>query len=493
MGLRARAAAVGLSIGLGLACGDDVVTAELAEVCGQPSPLRLLELGADELPLAIQAIDDRIYYVVGPRERGDDFGAPGTWDEGPATATVYSTGRCGEDRVEIARDVWRVFTDERMPGLLLGCSGTHEHGALNEGFNLVALDPAGVEPPRLLIPGACSLDWTDYGVVVEEEYDEHVARVLLYPYVDGLDAAPITPIVLLESVQSGPQWGTVEPRAAEVLAVDLDGQLVRVDLSDGSLSILEVGVHSFMLSVSGRYVQWFPPPPAADDDAATPVHLLDREAGVTHLLADAAYNHSCCFLRDDFAILDVAAATPHERLVSLSTLVSVDVPADRSLMVQADDGRWVTASGWGWDAPLQLRELSTGAEETILEDGQWLRVDQDHLDALLVPRWSSETGELQRIPYDGAPPRVLARRATTGYLELEDGRVVTAVDLDADHLGVLTVTDADTRDGLPIDDRVFATVGSWNQGAPLGAAVVIYAVSDGARSGVYAAHLAPGQ
>ena len=122
-----------------------------------------------------------------------------------------------------------------------------------------------------------------------------------------------------------------------------------------------------------------------------------------------------------------------------------------------------------------------------------MRIDDEALNALLVPFNSPATGELQRIPYDGGPSQVLARRATADYLELADGRVVTPVDLDADSLGALVLVDPDTLEEQQIDDRVYAPVGLYNQEALFGADVVTYAVSDGARSGVYAAHLAPGQ
>ncbi|MEZ4427298.1 MAG: hypothetical protein R3A51_06310 [Nannocystaceae bacterium] len=493
MEVRTRGAAVCLSMGLMLSCGDDVVTAELAEVCGQASPVRLLELGADELPLAnlgaIRKVGDRLYFTVGPRERVDTGGISLPWYGHPATSTVYSTGLCGEDRVEIARDVWSVFSDERTPGLVLGCRGSGANLNAPSSFDLVALDPEGVSAPRLLIPaaGCFGAGWTDYGVVVTESLGEEVERVLLYPYPADLEAAPIDPIVLLEAVSSS-HW-RIETGADEVLAVNLDDELVRVDLSDGSTSVLEVGVGSFQVSPSGRYVQWFPP--SAGEDLAAPVYLLDRETGVTHLLAEAALDRSWGFVRDDYTVLDVVEPEFHQRLVSLRTFSAVDLPPDRRLVARVDEGRWITSSSW-FLSPYQLRDLASGAETTLLDaDGVNASMGAEALNALLVPFNSPATGELQRIPYDGGPPQVLARRATAGYLELADGRVVSPVDLDADSLGALVLVDPDTLEEQQIDDRVYAPVGHYNQEALFGADVVTYAVSDGARSGVYLARLAP--
>ncbi|MCA9689952.1 MAG: hypothetical protein KC636_10110, partial [Myxococcales bacterium] len=155
--------------------------AELAEVCGQSGPVRLLELGADELPLtslgAIRKIDDRLYFTVGPRARVDT-GQSLPWYGRPATSTVYSTGLCGEDPVEIARDVGWLFTDERMPGLVLGCRSTTADLNAPSSYELVALDPEGVSAPRLLIPaaGCFGVGWTDHGVVATESLGEEVER-----------------------------------------------------------------------------------------------------------------------------------------------------------------------------------------------------------------------------------------------------------------------------------------------------------------------------
>ncbi|MCA9689953.1 MAG: hypothetical protein KC636_10115, partial [Myxococcales bacterium] len=189
----------------------------------------------------------------------------------------------------------------------------------------------------------------------------------------------------------------------EVLAVDLDDALVRVDLSDGSVSVLAVDVGRFQVSPSGRYVQWFPPP-AGDAVEAAPVYLLDRETGVTHLLAEAALDRSWGFVRDDHTILDVVDPERHERLVSLRTFTAVDLPPDRTLVARVDEGRWITSSSGWFFSPFQLRDLASGAETTLLDaDGVDVRIDDEALNALLVPFNSPATGELQRIPYDGGP------------------------------------------------------------------------------------------
>jgi hypothetical protein len=129
----------------GTGCGPEpVAQAELGEVCGAPSPFRVLALEPDEqlrteLPLTV---GDRVLYVVS--KLGVD--EPGAAYPDIAGTTVWATGPCGEDPVQVASGVSRLFTREEWPDVALGCDGATG--------DVVLLDPSGVREPRCCSPAA---------------------------------------------------------------------------------------------------------------------------------------------------------------------------------------------------------------------------------------------------------------------------------------------------------------------------------------------------
>ena len=74
--MRGSLSAMMLGLALLGGCGpDDVVDAELEEVCGEPGPFRLLELDEDEAHGGIASrIGERLYFVVG--DAVDESDAP---------------------------------------------------------------------------------------------------------------------------------------------------------------------------------------------------------------------------------------------------------------------------------------------------------------------------------------------------------------------------------------------------------------------------------
>ena len=123
-------------------CGpDDVVEAELDELCGEVGPFRVLELQDDELfGGRVERIADRLYFVVGDAVTQSD--AP--FDENPfggdtpmpASPRVVSTGPCGEEPRAIADRVDAAYEDERWPGAVFGRD--------DETGDVMLLDPLGV-------------------------------------------------------------------------------------------------------------------------------------------------------------------------------------------------------------------------------------------------------------------------------------------------------------------------------------------------------------
>lgn len=470
-------------------CAAEPAPAELVELCGVEGPVRVLELSPDErlVPfMGLHVRGDRLVVLssAAPDEGGSVLGIPG-----PTSGTARSVGLCGEEPVVLGHDLAAVRAHERWPDILLGCVG-----ALSG--DLVVVDPAGVTAPSLLVPSGCKGSWTDHGLVDLEVIDDTTARVLFYPYPDDPRSGPIAPVVLLDPIQRELGSISAQVRGDEVFALDLNGAVVRVTLPTGDFALEQADALAYKLSGDGRYLVWQDALSTDDDGSDTPagdIVLRDRVEGGDSVVGHVFLDWLTVKIRGDYLQLSLG---PDEgvRLVELATRATLDLPPDRDLVAELDDGRLLLSkfANWGpWYVldPVSGDEVYVAPEDAsgaLGERGLYVWRGRD-FDDLRHP------AALWRYSLEGGPGELLARRAAgfSTFLRGESGddeRLVTFVDIGADWRGRLVLVDPDTLDERPIDEQVAATV---LVGEELGPDTVGYAVVDGERSGVWLARLAP--
>lgn len=473
-------------------CGPEGhAPAEHGRVCGHDGPWRVLELDEDQAPLSaafgVRRFGDRIYVIAGDAPHLGDPQLPDLefWSVPlPEHTTLWSMGPCGESPRELAHDVWRTFEDPRFPGVVFAQTGVREGDVL-------AIDPEGTVPPRLFLRDVDSLDrWTDHGVVSPPRHDagDGPTTLRLLPYPDVIGDEPPAPVVLVDQVSE--VFGATRVAGDEVFAITSADELVAIDLVDGTEATLATGVDHYDVSDEGTLLVV---EGLGVDEAALggPVDLLDRTAGTTTRLVETGV--ACCGPHLNATYVEIPFAPESglsQRIVALPSLEAFDVPLPWSLLMPIDDGAWLATRDSGYyrfdpasstgellfDAGITYSGISTAESTELL-----VLEDPGPSSALL------DEGVIWEFRYDGSEPEQLAHRATSRYVRLPDGRVVTPVDVEEDFLGNLVVVEPGTLDERRVDDHVFAAL-PFEASAPMFddvGEIIAYAVRDGDRSGLW--------
>jgi hypothetical protein len=504
-----RACLAALVAGLA-ACGSETTPlAALADVCGQPGALRVLDTGpALHLQRRPVRAGDRVVLLVGARSpAAADFT---NLDDG-APAEAWATGPCGESPVRVAADVATVFSHERWPDQAFAC-------AADDARDLLRLDLTGAAAPELLLAGGClATTWTDHGLLVVEPRDGDLGALVLHPYPPALGGPGGAPEVLLEPirvrpdrppppVEDGAEPPPPEPFPAwlqEVhrgfpgfaLAVDADARLLRVDLADRSVTVEQPRVLAF--AAGERWLVWQDAARTNDDPYVIEgqISLRDWQDGGDVILGHADLRRAAALtgLDPQFVTLVVGPRDgPTTRVFPLPRLDPVDLPRRRAMIADLEDGRFLLT---GWRNRKYLFDTATREQALLFyEGGDLLWRDAGGVELLQVAACCEDSerrteGALWYVPFDGGEPRPLAARATRLGYRLPDGRRVQAVSVGDDRLGALVLADPESYTERAIDDRVYAY--EVHRGDAFGEDIVAYSVVDGARSGVYIARLPP--
>lgn len=481
----------------GLACGAEPAQAELAEICGEFGPVRVLELAPGErLARRPLKVGERVVYAVArgsAREASEP--TPGTLP----TATVWSSGPCGEAPRRLSDEVDSVFTIAQWPSALLACDAA--------AGEVLALDPEGVAPPHAVFTGltSCNLAWTPAGLVSlaedpdADEEDAGLASLVLHryprdPYSGVAEAVPLLDAVRTRSRTGLPSSQLLRVHNDAVLAVVDGDELLRVRLDDGAVSVVQTGVEAFVADAEGRYLVWQDATPTDDraDYPAGKLFLRDRSDSTDLFLGQAALAFNAGALRyisRGAVMLELGAI----RVFSLPDMGFTDLPPLGRVGAVIDEQRWLML-GKG----INVVDLASGVATTLYRgSGDILRLLGDGVELLQVPSCCKRStlraeGALWSVPYEGEPRR-LAARASRFMLVLDrhkpDGRRVSTVDIGDDWRGALQLIDPETQESLRIDDGVFAQTYT----APLvyGEEVVVYSIPRGSRRGVWIARLPP--
>jgi hypothetical protein len=491
---------LGAALGAVSACGPEpAAEVEHEEVCGQPGPLRVLELAEGEQLANGQALQvgDRVLYNVARVEAQ----APGSQYPSYGESTVWSTGRCGESPVAIGSGFDRIFTVDVWPDVALACD--------RETGEVAVLDPLGVHEPHVVFRGAkmtpdCGLRWTDYGLLSVEPHDEDFAALLLHRFPSDPWGEAVTPQTLLDPVRITPSGrggtgiisDTVRSFEDFVLALNGQDELVLVDLADGAVTVVQPGVRAIEASFDGRYVLW-------QDSAATKgagqypegkIFLRDQQASSDALLAETSLRYSVfpmIWAQQGLVLLGLGPSASPQRLFFLPGLDHVDLSEGWFFNMKVDEERWIGGpQGTGYLDVITLREGETRRLFPRPAVITYADLDAGVVELLEVGpcctegSWNDE-GPLWRVPIDEGAPQQLAARASRRMVRLTNGGWLGPVGIDAQGLGTLVLLDPETGAEQKLDEGVVATSlvtwGLWEDG------LFLYSVADGDRSGVYLA------
>jgi hypothetical protein len=450
------------------ACGPDVTTpAELDEVCGAPSPFRLLELDEDERLLGVRRIDERFWFVVG--DVHDD-----------TSSRVISTSECGDDPVEVARDVFWPFEHERWPGRVLACSEPNRGAMLD-------LDPLGVAAPRVVMADpACRGTPTDHGVVGVVPIDETASTLALVPYPADIDGPASEAIVLADPVRGDPFWPDYQVRGDDVFTVDMNHDLLRIGIVTRETVLEQSAVGEWGITPDGRVLAWRDVVPGAEplDFPVGSLSMRDRIDGRTIRFESITLHWLPPVPSNDYMSFRQEGDTPVATLVDLVTFDTIELPGDRRIASTVSGGRLLLSDG-------SIGRLSIydpdSRDELMLADvrGMTWRRDEDHMFVLEV---FADQAPLWRLPLDGSSAERVANRATDEWFDIGD-RIVTPLDVDDERVGDLVLIDPESLEERRIDERVYANVLGHDH-AVFHERDLVYAVVDGERSGIWVARLA---
>lgn len=503
-GHSARAFVAGYAVALA-ACGPDepLEPAELAEVCGEPSPFRVLELAEGEhaLPNSVVRVGDRILWLVGDADFEPSVHEHGY--EAPQETVAWATGPCGESPVVVAHDFDSMFVHaETWPDHALACD--HETG------DVFVLDPDGVRPPNLVAPAAaCGRTWTEHGIFNTAPREDGTTELVFQPLAaDPWDPAPPT-VRLVEALRPD-RWhlawsashDTFAVRGDELFALEADGDLVTIDLIDGSTAIERTGVWAFEITDDARWLLWQDPPATTDDSYWSPstLSLTDRESGVTTQMAEGTVNGSVVrsWREPDHLRLRLGEYFGDPSLVVLlPSLETYLIPEGRKVLGPIEGGaRWLVAAtqSGSLDTTLRLRDLDDESETPLFDGDGWIEERDDGLDVLEISMWIDEQpfdhGEMWYVPFDGEP-ELRARRASMHRFDLGSDLLLTSLDIHGDWVGDLVVVDEETLEERLVDADVFAYSTGYNERGRFPDDAFAYVVDDGERSGIWLARLAP--
>jgi len=476
-----------------LGCGPDVLErAELDEICGQPAPVRLLELGDDPLAHAGQSRrvgEQRILTVRYADPSSDEvFGTPAV-----ERSEYWAVGECGESPrlLSTGDELW---TFHQWPDVLLTCR--------RESGEVVTVDPEGVRPSNVVfrLP-ECRGSETPHGVITVEPHDEDLGALVLQPWPDDPWTQTAAPEVLLDPIRirAVPShiWPTYQEvvaiREDEAFAITPDDALVSLSLLDRTLTVEATNVRMLESSLDGRWLVWQDAAVTNDDEEwpAGAVFVRDRASGTDQFLAEtmlaAALPSALSFIDQGVVRLRMGYIDQDpERYFFLPSLDTVDLPAPRSAIHQLDDGRFLVAASYR-GGPFELLDPVTGAlsplfphdgRASVLADGSGVEVLQD-VECCISQGIGEAEGRLWSVTWDGER-ELLAERATSIYAWLADDRLLTTVDVGEDRRGSMITVDSQTLEERLVDDHVLVGWKSVEHEDE-----VIYTVSDGERSGLW--------
>lgn len=447
--------------------------AQTETLCGQAGPIRILEVGPESLVSAGPArVGDRIVLATMSPDQ----------QTSPAPASeAWSVDGCGGDPVLLTSSLYyNLIIAPPWPEALIARRklGPDEH-------ELIALDPKGTAPPRVLASGLSQhssiIVGTDGLLIVPAEGDRlEPGDLVFHPYAEQ-DEPGLEPSVTL-----------LRGRARDVTI--LDGEVFFVP-QDGPLasSLVRISLEDLRSTVEATEVSRY---------VATSSHLLmtltdelrlrDRETGALQsfsLISDdpeiGLDDETATIYFNHDSWLNQASGSPQTMLIDLESGASHEFRG-LHLGERAPDGRWLVI-GEHVAGIVGLADPRSGEIEVLSENIPKQLDFEPASDGLLVSESWPEKGLVGLLPYSDGDPELLALRSSYSFRRLNDGRVLTIVYNEEDP-SELVVVDRGSLNERLVDTHV-RMLWSRGIGADADTDVFAYQVSEGERSGIYLVNL----
>jgi hypothetical protein len=482
------------------ACGpDEREPAEHEEVCGEPSPIRILELDPDRPLATVKQTEHtegrrtlRIGYLA---DEPDHPEAAFSFGPNVEEYEFWSVGSCGESPSRLSDDAAPPRTLEHWPDLAFACD--------DEAGEFEIVDPTGDRPRNVVFSTLeCRVAETPWGLIEVRPHDDDFGAVVLLPYPEDPWTQSSSPQTLIDPIRiravpphSFPTYYEVSAIFDdELFAITPADDLVRFSLLDGSTTTEAENVREFEVSRDLEWLVW-QDATQVGDEVEWPIgaiYLRNRESGETHHLADAALAgaNPSSLTWAELGVVRLQLGYLYdepERLYRLPDLMSIDLPLGVITHAPLLDGRLLV--GDAFDRGNFAIVDPVNAEITPVFDGlATAHILDDGLEFLenvscCITQDGRAEGSLWSVGFDGAR-ELLAHHATHGYQYLSDGRVLTMLDIDEVWRGELIVVDEDLAERV-VDDHVVNLPAVDEDDA------ILYGVSDEDRTGVWLARLAP--
>ncbi len=439
------------------------------ERCGIAGPVELLDLAPREHAFRLDWSPDGERLLIGVfRARGPLGLFPDSSDR-----AIVSAGACGEDPVVVGEGM-EVVDD--YAGVPLACAV--------DGSALFRIDPTGVAPPVRILDGTCAVRRTDAGLVAVLDSGDGAGRLVIVRQPDVLAPAVET---LVEGVglpnnlffggddhRTTPLWA----KGSEALAMTPAGEVISVDLDDGTTEVVVDGALEFRASGDGTKIVWQAAAELQGDADApiSPIFLHDRESGsgiqllTSHLAWTAApFRRQWVVVRDNSVLGQRVFDSAGEEL---------QLPPGTTLRGILDDERfWLVASPGElteellWEPGGQPQLIVEHRSGNPAKSGEGIKVflDDEHPADLEGALWYGA--------FTGGETEVLSERVHFHHRVVADGRILGIIEENSNAHGRLLLEDPTDGTVVEVDPHGYLHTPSLNAGDPFDGDIV-YAVDD---------------
>ncbi|MBL4687735.1 MAG: hypothetical protein JKY37_24280 [Nannocystaceae bacterium] len=472
-----------------LACQDDIVSEipspqteapTFEERCGVAGPVELLALAPREHAFRLDWSPDDQRMLVGVFRAA---GALGLFAD-TSNRAIVSVGPCGEDPMIIGEGMEVV---REYQGVALACAV--------DGSALFRIDPSGAADPVRILDGTCAVRRTDAGLVAVLPSEDNLGRLVivrephvLAPAVETLVegvGVPVNVFFGAGDYRTTPLWA----KGREAIAMKPDGDVISVNLDDGSSTVVVGGALEFRASSDGTKIVWqTDEAPQGDPDAPiSAIFLHDRESSTGVRLLDSHLAWTVSPFRRDWVVVRdnsllgqrAFAASGEELRLPEGTAIRAVLANDLFWLVRKADQRTEELL---WDlegVPRVIIDHAQGAPSKS-GDGISVFVDAEHPAELEGALWYG--------PFDGGPVRLLSERVNYQHAIVSDGRILGIVEKNNNAHGRLLLENPADHSLIELDRYGYLHSPSLNAGDPFDGDIV-YSVDDpeGTRHALYRA------
>ena len=361
-------------------------------------------------------------------------------------------------------------------GLTLACTV--------DGDALYRVDPLGVEPPVLVLDGTCGVRRTDAGLVGVLPGSGSEGRLVIVrdpagptpaveTLLDGV-GLPVNPFFGGDDYQTTPLWADGD----QALAMTPNGEVLEVNLVDGTTTVVLDGALDFRASGGGTKILWQANAPLAGEPETpvSPLFLYDRESGAGVHLIDTHLAWTASPFQSDWVVVRDDSSLGRRLFDHAGDELSL--PPDTYLRgVLGPDRFWLSAQSdettqelyWELDSEPRVVVEHVLGHPGKSGDGIKVYVEDDHP--------AMNEGALLYGAFDGSGFEVLSERVNFHHRVLPDGRLLGIVGEDANAHGQLRLEDPEDDSVVEIDPHGYLHSPSLNAGDPFDGDIV-YAVDD---------------